>query len=139
MDVIPRWVERYCGIPFTKNGDNRDGCNCWGLCALVLSERARVEVERYAHIASSEGRRIAKEIAQAQHEYVAVLHKSDLLEFDLVVMRPVGRGIPWHIGIMVSPSHVLHIEEDAESSCVPLTHDLISPRLVSFHRHPKLA
>jgi cell wall-associated NlpC family hydrolase len=139
VDVIPRWVERYCGIPFAENGSTKEACNCWGLCALVLSERANVEVDRYAHIVSTEGRRIAKQIAQAQGEYVSVLREADVREFDLVVMKPMGRGIPWHIGIMVSSTHVLHIEEDAESSCVPLSHDLIKPRLVSFHRHPKLA
>lgn len=136
MDVIPRWVERFCGIPFAQHGATRDGLNCWGLCALVLSERAGIEVDRYAHIGSRECRRVSQEIARGQEEYVSVL-RSSLREFDLVVMRPKGRSVSMHIGIMVNATHVLHIEEDAESNCVPLTHDLIDP--VSFHRHPKLA
>lgn len=133
--MIPRWVDRYVGIPFAE-GSSLDGCHCWGLVALVFSERAGIELDRYEDIASDDLLRVARQLAKGK----ATLDWRQVSEpqaLDVALMHSrMARGVINHVGVFVTPTHILHIERGINSLVVPLDHFSIKDRrVVSFHRH----
>jgi hypothetical protein len=69
----------------------------------------------------------------------------DLQAFDVAVMRShyqIGgawRGTDMHLGIMVSPTLLLHIEPETGSVCIPVSHPSIAERIRRYKRHPFFA
>jgi hypothetical protein len=59
---------------------------------------------------------------------------------DVVVMRRFGDHgrAPIHVGVMVSPRRMLHVEEPADSHVVPLDHPIVKTRILDFYRHRRL-
>jgi cell wall-associated NlpC family hydrolase len=136
MDVIPRWVDKYRGIPFAEDGYTREGLHCWGLCRLVYQEQLGIELPRYP-FGASDRKAIVRAMREGRAEYIAVLHEPK--PFDLVLMSPIGHSAVWHIGVMVSRVHCLHIEEGTDAHVDLLTDPLMKVRNPTFHRHPTLA
>lgn len=136
MDVIPRWADRYRGVPFVENGYTREGLNCWGLCWLVYKEQLGLELPKYP-LGAHEAKSVARQMDDGRAQWISALPPAR--PFDLVLMRDLGRSIVRHIGVMVSASHCLHIEQETDAACVEISHPLIAPRIVSYHRHPSLA
>lgn len=135
MDVIPRWVDKYRGIPFQEDGYTREGLHCWGLCVLVYADQLRIELPRYAFGAGNK-RAVAQAMRDGQADFITAQEPKS---FDLVLMKPIGSAIVWHIGVMVSVRHCLHIEEGTDAHCDLLSDPLMRERHPTFHRHPSLA
>lgn len=144
--MIPRWADRYMGIPFVDAGASRDGCNCWGLVALVLHERAGLALDPYSEIEAGRILRTAKAMRDGRQrpEWRAVA-RDDARALDVVLMRGdivlkqrVLKGIVCHVGVMVSDTHVMHIERGINSACLPVDASPLAARIVSFHRHAAL-
>jgi cell wall-associated NlpC family hydrolase len=141
MDVIPRWVERYRGIPFVENGHDRNGCNCWGLIVMVMGDRGGPLLDPHSHIGAAQVRAIVRAV-NVQAELTSVwlpIARGEQRAMDVVIMTGIGTKLPRHVGIMASSSHLLHIEEGIDFSCVAIDHQMIASRIVSFHRHVALA
>ena len=137
MDVIPRWADEYRGIPFAENGYTRDGLNCWGLCCLVYKEQLGIDLPRFA-LSASNAKACARQVEESRSDWLSVLRNA-IRQFDLVLMRDMGRSIVRHVGVMVSPIHVMHIEFGTDVHCDEIASGLVAPRIVSFLRHPSLA
>lgn len=124
------WSDRYLGIPWSREDQGASGTHCWGLVRLVYAEvldielddfgAARTRVENAAIVADRRRRWPWREVAQP-------------LAFDVVVFRR-GR-IDDHIGVMVGPRLMLHVDIGGEA----IVDDVHAPewrcRLSAFHRH----
>ncbi len=111
--MIPRWVEKYQQIPFVNKGRNFKGADCLGLIALVLQAEMRITIPDYGFIDAGDGQRIARAIAAAKlaDRDWRPFSLRDARAFDVVPMTSAnGDGSADHLGIMVSPHHVLHTE-----------------------------
>jgi cell wall-associated NlpC family hydrolase len=134
-DVQP-WYAAYIGLPFRDFGRDRTGIDCWGLVRLVLAERAGADVPTYGAISAMDLAGVSEAVADALSSDVWP-RVTAYRPLDVVVMRGVGRGC--HMGILVEPTKLLHIEASTNSVCVPLRHPSVAFRILSVHRHRDLA
>ena len=131
------WTAKYIGLPFVHCGRDFKGVDCWGLCRLVLQEECGIDVPTYGDISADDLARIAK-VMQADtfgDPWVEVA-PSAVCAFDVVVLH--RRKDPFHVGIMASPTHIMHIEEHISAVLIPLTHSTIRFRNPRFIRHRQL-
>lgn len=132
--MIPRWVERYIGIPFADEGYSLKGCHCWGIVYLVYLRERGIELPTYAEISWRDlhavARTMLEDSARDPWHRAAVPAQA----FDVVLMR----GESYHAGVMVDGAHILHVERSTDSVCVPVSHPSIRHRVLASFRHKVL-
>ena len=139
-----RWADSYVGLPFAAQGRTRAGLDCWGLVRLVMAERGDLALPAFDTIGSMDGAAVRDAIGREETSWLDV-DPRDLQAFDVAVMRAhyqlggAWRGTDMHLGIMVSPTQLLHIEPETGSVCVPISHPSVSERIRRFKRHPFFA
>src|SRR5262249_47803278 len=133
--IIPmRWAEQYIGLPFKDFGRDFNGVDCWGLVRLVLKRECDIEVPSYGEI-SARDLIVSKTIKQeSSSEPWSEVRRNDVQAFDVALLR----GRPMHVGIMISPELLLHVEEKTNAVLLPLTHFSVAGRLIGFRRHRDL-
>lgn len=111
---IPSWVESYIGLPFREHGRGRDGVDCWGLVRLVLAAQFDIDLPAYVtgYASTEDAADIARLIRGEMGPWVET--KTSRLG-DAVLMRL--RAQPCHVGVIVAPGWMLHVE-DGVDSCV---------------------
>lgn len=142
--TAPSWVSDYIGRPFDVQ-DLDPGCHCWGLVRRVLAARAGIEVPSYAETSGAQLLKAARHMnddsrtppwrdvwTAPRRTLDVVLMTQTVGHFRTVVRAPV------HCGVMVSPTHVLHVQENTDSCVVPLTHWSVAGRIGGFYRHEGL-
>ena len=129
------WTERYVGLPFTDFGRDFNGVDCWGLVRLVLWKEAGVEVPTYGEISAHDLIRVTQTIEmESSIEPWHPVERDELKPFDVALMR----GRPLHVGVMATPTQMLHVEERISVVLLPLKHPSIDRRLLGFRRHREL-
>ena len=133
--VIPLWCAPYVGLPYVQGGRSLKGVDCWGLVRLVLQDRAGLELPVHGATRFVE-RALARAMAGPDWSRVEQPRALDVV----IMVTPVGDGLaaPLHVGVMVSATHLLHVDEDALSHCVALRDATVRPRLDGFWRHREL-
>lgn len=133
--MVERWVSSYVGLTYKSGGRTRNGLDCWGLVRLVLAEQCNLSLPSHTVTIDIE-KAVRRAVASADWFKV-----EQPKAFDVVVMlthTAGGREAPLHVGVMVSTSHVLHVDEGLLSAAVPLRHPFIASRLFGFYRHKTL-
>lgn len=139
MTGIPRWVEPYLAIPFKDRGRTADGCDCYGLVRLIVARRAGILLPDYGLVASRDRVSVNEAIVHAKADRAVwrAVPIQCALALDLVPMTEVARlqsgvsdVVDCHIGIMVTPRHVLHTERASGPACVDISHPSVLHR---FH------
>lgn len=131
------WVNKYVGLPFKDGGRDRNGVDCWGLIRLIYQQELRIDLPTYGEISAEDLARVAEAVGsnyslEPWHE----ISESNILPFDVVVMKFYGQKRIGHVGIMVHDGRtVLHTERNLDSALVPLNHMTIRHRIVGFRRH----
>lgn len=132
----------FVGIPFRDGGRDRSGCDCWGLVRLVHAELAGVDLPAYGEIAASNLLAIVRAMDTGAQDAAVWRRVDDLPRraLDVVTMRGFGATgrAPLHVGVMLDPRRLLHVEESTDSVTVPLDHPSVAGRLLGFHRHADL-
>ncbi len=131
---IPDWVEPYIGLPYVKGGRNLKGVDCIGLFLLVEREHFGVEIEGYDGPDWS-GRRDVAAVAEAARAFAARFKEIDAGSErvgDAILLRMTGQ--PIHIGCVIAPGLMLHIEEECDSVVEDYTTRAWANRIVAFHR-----
>jgi len=131
---IPPWVARFVGIPFVAHGRDYDGCDCWGLLRLVWRDAFGWEAPLHDGPSWEPGTsadEISAIITRESARYPQIEPGSEK-EGDGIVLRM--RGGDMHIGVVVTPGRMLHVEE----ACATVVEDYRRPawrhRIVRFHR-----
>lgn len=135
------WAAKYIGIPFADAGaDRKDGCNCWGLVRLVLSEQCRLEVPTYGEISARDlvaaARAMRRDALQAPWSVVAKPRAFDVAL--MYAMTPTNARVVGHAGIMSSAFDVLHVEKATHAVNVSILSPRVRYRIVGFYRHAAL-
>lgn len=136
MAEIPDWVAEYVGLPFAEHGRDRSGVDCWGLIRLVLAARFGVRVPSYVGDYTSTidqdelGRLMRGEMAPWR-EVTGREHIGDG-----VLLRV--RGQPIHVGLVVAPGWMLHIERGIDSVIERYDGNRWAKRLIGIFRHESM-
>lgn len=127
-------LSAYVGIPFADRGRTRQGCDCWGLLRLVLAELRGVELPSFAedYVTAADRAAIASLIGghlDAWQEVPAGQEQA----FDGILMR--GMGGVGHVGLVVRPGLLLHVE-GGQTSCIERYRTgLLAQRVRGFYRY----
>ncbi|HRQ13091.1 MAG TPA: NlpC/P60 family protein [Promineifilum sp.] len=133
------WVCRYIGLPYRDHGRTRSGVDCWGLVRLIYKNELGIDLPSYAEISAEDLMRAARAIdAGKDGELWRGVPASDIVPFDVAVMRHYGRRTVGHVGIVTPERRILHVEISTDSVVVPMDHYTVRERLACFRRfnHP---
>lgn len=138
---------KYVGIPFQDGGRGPAAFDCWGLVLRFLSEEAGIKgLPDYGGTTAAELAAVARDIAAAQGSPTwRPIDRRVAKRFDVVTMvgreRIDGRmrNLECHVGVLVDPARVLHIEAATDSVIVRLDHVSLISRIAGFYRHKDLA
>ncbi|MCU0909792.1 MAG: C40 family peptidase [Rhodobacteraceae bacterium] len=129
------WWAPYVGIPFLDGGRDRLGADCWGLVRLVYAQEIGIALPSYGEIGASDLLRIARTMRDGSAEdcWRAVTVPAT---FDVVLMRD-GRGgrSVVHVGVMIDPRRLLHVEPKTDALIVPVAHTYVRGRVAGFRRY----
>ncbi len=96
------------GIPFVKDGRDRNGCDCYGLVRLALREMAGIDLPDRQYGEDSDER--AGMIRGGLPGWVRVDRPQ---RFDIVVFKVQGK--PQHVGLCMGSGKFLHVREGGRS------------------------
>ena len=139
MNGAPLWCQKYVGLPFLDGGRTTRGIDCWGLVRLVFAEEKGIELPTYGDVSASDLRAIAEAIEAEieKHETWLPAHPALPQPFDVVIMK--RREKPVHIGVLVTESKMLHVEEATAAIIVDLDGRTIKQRVSKILRHRSFA
>ena len=140
-------LHRYYGIPFLDRGLTRDGCDCWGLARLIILEQTGIKLPAYPEL--EPGASLAKlrkiTVETSGPEWIEIAPGSERA-FDVALMKGIvlhdgkRHQRPIHIGCVVTPGTLIHIEIGNEVTVVDYrSHPRMKHRISGFYRHRKLA
>lgn len=134
-------IDGYIGIPYVDQGRTIHGADCWGIILIVHGD-AGIELPSYGEISATQLLRIAREIKHAitKDENWIDVGDQPRRAMDVVVMHKLDRvdKFPYHVGIMMSPTRMLHTVYSANSHMVRLTDPSVSTSIIGFRRHKDL-
>ena len=130
--MIPQWCQNYVGIPFKNHGRDARGCDCWGLVRLVLARQFNITVSSFtaAYKTALDGAAISR---LCEQEKMAWLKVAPPQPADLVLL--IVRGRPWHIGLVVQPPWMLHVERGADTVLERYNNLTWQNKIEGFYRH----
>lgn len=124
----PRFVERYLEVPYRRRGRSMAGADCFGLVWLILKDECGIVMPDYTWVDPKDRLAFAAEIRANSVDWIwAPVAASEARAFDVVPMSGPGGE---HVGIMVSPVHMLHTQAESGPACEPLSEPGIRLRLV---------
>ena len=127
------WAEKYIGIPYKLHSWGFDGCDCYGLIALIYKNELGIKLPRYdeSYSAKSDSNELAK-IYEAEVKRWKEISKP---EVGCVVYFVVA-GSPKHVGIVVDDKHFVHNLKSPQSSMMSdFTSSKWKDRLIGFYKY----
>jgi cell wall-associated NlpC family hydrolase len=132
---IPSWATQYVGAPYVAGGRTLDGVDCWGLLNLVWAEQMGVQLPAYEgalyHDQSSTEAVAQDAVAFASHYAPVTPGREQLGDGILIRMR----GAPLHVGMVLAPGVMLHVEEGANAVIERYDGFRWAKRIVGFYRY----
>jgi cell wall-associated NlpC family hydrolase len=138
------WTAQYLKIPFLDRGAARDGADCWGFFRLILAEQCGIVLPDYSDVPAGDWRAKVKQITAGAGEAAdwEPIAAGTEQPFDAVLMRGQfrhdgrARSAPVHIGAVVTPGALIHIEDGAGVTVVDYRrHMLVKNRVIAFYRY----
>jgi len=130
-------------IPFVVGGRGYDGCDCYGLYRLVLLRCAGIELPLYGQEYETlrETLKISTLIrTELGDDSWSMVVRGSEQPLDLAVASLDGAA-SWHIGCVVRPGHMLHIERTNGHgpSVEPIWGVKWRDRIIGIYRHRSLS
>lgn len=132
MTGAPLWAADYVGLKYREGGRSRAGLDCWGLVRLVLSDRAGIELPTHG-VTRDVTAALRRGMAGPEWNKVECPQALDVM----VMVTPTGKGhaAPMHVGVMVTPRLVLHIDEGITARIEGAGTPHINHRFFGYYRH----
>ena len=118
---------KYLSIPFVPNGRTMDGCDCYGLVRLLLTDLYGKLLPLFANDET--------EYAPLINSGLATIGATGIPkpeEGALVILRYLG--LPVHIGLCIDGTRVIHTEKFKGVHIEALSSRHIASRIVGFYR-----
>jgi cell wall-associated NlpC family hydrolase len=125
--------DRFVGLPYRDKGRG-DEVDCWGLVVRVFAELRGITLPSYADSYESADDRagLARLIGGELDPWDRIVAGEEQT-FDCVLMQEAG--FPRHIGVVVTPGLLLHVQR-GETSCIErYRHGPLKHRVVGFYRY----
>ena len=126
------WVADYIGIPYLEHGRDRAGCDCWGLVRLVLAE----QFGRNLPDLGDEYGPVEADLTSRLIDSTKPLVEADQVRAwkpgDIAVVKVLG--IPSHVGVVVGPWHMLHVQRGTAAHVARLDSAKYVHRLEGVYR-----
>lgn len=137
----PAWVGDWIGIRYVADAKPRSleeahliGAYCWSIVGLCAKLQFNNPIDAYDG-ALYHGRRDARAVADAANAFAArwrTIPDGQEQAGDVIRLR-MG-AVPIHVGIVVAPGIMLHVEEKCESAWERYRSFHWKDRIVAFHR-----
>jgi cell wall-associated NlpC family hydrolase len=134
----PGWCAEFIGLPYELRGRTRAGCDCWGLCWIVLQDQFGINAPCMDGVAwdkdstPKERRAAAENILATQEDYFGVVEPGSEQPGDIVLLSIAGH--PLHMGIVAAPGWMLHSAHDADSALERYDGMIWQKRIEGFYR-----
>ena len=123
--------DEYIGIPYLKDGNDRNGIDCWRLYVMVCREIMGIELPELRGIFFGESlpglRRAIKAARECKKMFTRVEKPKP---FDAVLLR----AKPLHIGTVIDRKRMLHIDEGVNSIIEEFTSLQWKQKVEGFYR-----
>jgi cell wall-associated NlpC family hydrolase len=127
------WVKKYIGIPFASNGRGREGCDCYGLCRLVLaSELGRHLPELSNDYTDALNVRETAALFEKNMPVLLAERTEAPEEGSVVIIRERGRLC--HMGMYAGDGYILHMKAETGSVCQRASHPGLAGRIEGYYR-----
>lgn len=130
------WTDDYIGLPFSPDGRNRDGLDCWGLVCLIYHERLGIDLPDYRGIFVDQSLSSLKAAARAYASGKESWQRVDAPQMYDVVMLRTGKYL-WHVGIVIDNRRMLHVMEGIDSTIEEYTGLMWKNRVEEFRRYAR--
>ena len=127
------WANSYVGIPYSSQGRDRDGCDCWGLIRLVYFERFGLELPSFVDAYESAQDMAVCESVISEGK-VGFKEVREPKEADIVLCRILG--FETHVGIYIDGGQMLHVMRGVNACVVSLDSAMWKRRVVGYFRQP---
>ena len=126
--------DRFVGIPYLDKGRTIDGVDCWGLVSRVFAEIRGIDLPSYADsYATADDRAALAVLIRGELDPWDEIATGDEQTFDCVLMKEAG--YPRHIGVVVQPGQLLHVQRGETSRIERYRHGPLKHRIVGFYRY----
>ena len=109
------WFNNYIGIPFLADGNDREGCDCWGLAVLIYKEQLNIDLPVFAGMfvdgSLASLIRVTKHIRKIKKTWLKV---NEPAPYDIILLR-TGNMI-YHVGVVIDKKQMLHVMEGINST-----------------------
>jgi len=126
-------IKNYIGIPFLKNGNDREGCDCWKLIVMVYREQLGIDLPDYAEIFVTDSlaslRRVARTMKEERLKWRQV---QTPIPYDVILLRV--NGLVCHAGLVIDRRRMLHIMDGTDSTVEEFTGLQWKQRVEGFYR-----
>lgn len=123
--------EKYVGIPYAEKGRDITGLDCYGLVRLIYKNEYKIDLPSFsAEYTADDNNRIQDLIAQYKEGWESTDTPS---AGDIVLFRIMG--VESHVGLVISPTHFIHVRENQDSAIESLSAHKWSKRIVGFFKY----
>jgi len=115
--LIPNWVKKYVGIPYVDKGRDEEGVDCYGLVRMVYADTFNISLPSLSdtYDSAKDASQTLKDNGLMNDRWVSI---KDAIEGAVVLLKITGNGK--HVGIMISPTHMLHSLKGHNSAIEPV-------------------
>jgi sulfur carrier protein ThiS len=123
--------EKYIGIPYVEKGRDETGVDCYGLVRLIYKNELQIDLPSFsAEYTQTDTARIEELIAQYKEGWEQT---DEPVVGSIVLFRVFGNES--HVGVVVSPTHFIHVRENQDSVIESLTSTSWARRKVGYFNY----
>jgi len=126
---------KYLAIPYKHNGDTFDGCDCYGLIALIYREELGITIQPFKMYESYRAVDEDVFVDHAQDEFAPV-NEDALQPYDAILLY-TDRKFPTHVGMYIGQGRFIHTRMRSKRPVVERL-SVWRDRVYAFYRHKGL-
>jgi len=124
----------YVGIPFLKDGLDRNGLDCWRLVVMVYKDRLNIDLPNFSGLFVDGSLASLKKVTRHIMETKKTWRKVNKpIPFDVILLR-TGNMV-YHCGVVIDRKRMLHVMEDVNSTIEEFTSLMWKDKIEGFYRY----